>query len=449
MVKENYFKKEPESFTKKPPSSRQWNRLRWVALAVLAAISSCYAVQADLLSTLVAGLSGVSVAAGVVHKKGKGATVDRNGTPVRKRCKGFNTSVPLPTRLSSTNIDENSSYQKLLQAIQKDPDRDGLRDLWIDGKFFPGLSSKSFENKRMALLGDSTLFYPMKWLTQLMYSPNFNNNVTLCEGNQWLMQKALNNRNVALDKASPAVPYKQGNQTHFIWTGMKGPPATGEAMEDLVFKYKQNVKAMKPDIVVANLGLHWMHLFPTRSPTALNGVYRWLHYQGWMQNVVYLAQEAGTKILLFKTVNSICEDKFRDGYATWAKKYSTNDPLALELCHHKMQLLTASSWMLKHKFSEEEIDLFCRKGSMTEIGVQYLNEQIYDFVNRTQVPGMAIGVFNDHDVERCQYTAAYDGRHYHGLVSARLRLLAHLIKETEECMETYIDAPEFCVPHKL
>jgi hypothetical protein len=67
------------------------------------------------------------------------------------------------------------------------------------------------------------------------------------------------------------------------------------------------------------------------------------------------------------------------------------------------------------------------------IGAQYLNQRIHDFVEKYNAQhdcgnGPIIQIFNDHDVESCDYTTHTDGRHYHYLNMLRIRLFMNQVQ---------------------
>jgi len=212
---------------------------------------------------------------------------------------------------------------------------------------------------------------------------------------------------------------------------MSGPtkePALTNAIHDM---FEQS-KLLKPEIIVFNMGFHWLHSCPTRCPTDPRMVWRWVHYQQWLQSGLKLAKQVSAKLLLFKTVNYVCSDAFRGNFQSESRAYQDQDPNQLELCQATLKPLVNNN--TEFPVSAQDTNDYCRFGSYTEIGSHHFNQQINDFVkNLEPMENLTVAVYNDHDVESCSYTKEGDGRHYHNLNLLRLRSMANLIQGIESC----------------
>ena len=81
--------------------------------------------------------------------------------------------------------------------------------------------------------------------------------------------------------------------------------------------------------------------------------------------------------------------------------------------------------------SQTDIDRYCREGLMEAEASERLNQRMVaklkQFQQRTDLDGMKIELYNDHDLETCHYTRMGDGIHFHHLQLPRIRLLAHMV----------------------
>jgi len=84
----------------------------------------------------------------------------------------------------------------------------------------------------------------------------------------------------------------------------------------------------------------------------------------------------------------------------------------------------------------------------------FLNSRLYVQAKRAGPSsiGMSNSVFNDYDVESCEFTKQSDGRHYHPLNLLRIRLLGHMLScmldqedtEARAIHELSFDGSPFC-----
>ena len=144
--------------------------------------------------------------------------------------------------------------------------------------------------------------------------------------------------------------------------------------------------------------------------------------------MVQLAREVGAKILLFKTLNFICSEKYTDEYAKAHIMYSAKDSIA-RLTNECFQDLRDQ---ISAEVGDADVRSYCYNATFNERGSTHLNQRMDVFVkeNRGRIKdnlGIEIGLYNDHDIENCVYTNTSNGRHYHSLNLVRIRLLGHLL----------------------
>ena len=321
----------------------------------------------------------------------------------------------------------------------------------------------------MALVGDSTLFYLERWLqTLLVNMTNTNNepsvviddlrNMNMTHANEVVSHYHYHPEEEDVDDidyhqvgwsnaASPEVRLADG--TAVVWDGFRGSPGETACHFDSVWK---RVFDIKPQILVVNFGLHWLHLMGAGRDVPLCYVEAWLTYEDWLQSIVDMARASeSVKLLLFKTTNYVCEDLFWGDYADGAALYkegSKNVDTARQTCRHLIQALvrdnTAGNGLRIDMLGAENITRYCSKAVLDEYGVKDLNHRLLEFVQKRQPKGtlqqvtttnrtnikdaMTIAIFNDHDLQSCAYSEPNDGRHYHPLNLMRIRLLANMIQ---------------------
>ena len=129
-----------------------------------------------------------------------------------------------------------------------------------------GLNSlDTFRGKKIALMGDSTLYYMAKHLHVMLTSlevdatdDNDNNDdrnpdyekMTLNEAENYVKQQA-EQLGIQLECCSEPLPFHNSDGTWMEWMGMKGP-ALGQT-EELLEKMFDRAEKMKPDVIVANM----------------------------------------------------------------------------------------------------------------------------------------------------------------------------------------------------
>lgn len=219
--------------------------------------------------------------------------------------------------------------------------------------------------------------------------------------------------------------------TYISWDGFRGNVKYGPCHFDVI--WNQLLKK-RPNIIVANFGLHLLHLYAGGREPPVCFMQLWLNYESWLDEAVAIAEEVGAKLLLFKTTNLMCTEKFVDQYAISAPLFEQGDSATLNKCYYQVQQLInqdRSGNAKSFNVTVDKIKEYCRHGAFINHGVTYLNDRLFQHVKELQhhsSPNLTIAIYNDHDVESCNYTSIPDGRHYHPLNLVRIRLLANMIQ---------------------
>jgi len=242
------------------------------------------------------------------------------------------------------------------------------------------------------------------------------------------------------------------NPTYFHWFGFSSTTTKRACLpEELAVP---EIRKIRPDILVLNFGLHWLHLYPARPVADLCLVERWVHYEQWWDALVSLAEQVGTRLVLIKTTNRICEQHFtgdyKDSIDTIAKDreilqqqsrmvgditaQNSNRTATFSDCIRHLTELVQREGPEVGILSGEDVVQYCTKGTFDDWGVQYLNQRIVDYIhtrNKKAPLGpknqtTLVELFDDHSLENCQYTT--DGWHYHPLNLMRLRVMANMVQ---------------------
>ena len=335
---------------------------------------------------------------------------------------------------------------------------------------FPGLSSRllqdAFGDKRIGLIGDSTLKYMMRWIqtllmrntrrdqdllqTMTLAQANLNVNPLAMDSVGWDKKDKAFIRQDFVRAISPTTSTHVSIHNETVQQQQQQQSSRYEMFFDWVQEIGSDRKSIKlwgrirqwqPHVLVVNAGLHWLHFQGGGRDSSLKQVQMWIHYEAWLEQVVQLAEEIGTKLLLFKTTNRICGDKYLGAYAkTFAtiqqERQGTAKPTFFPRCVKQLLQLqdNATDINLVGRFSTENITRYCQEGTFDEVGVQNLNDRLFHFVQnmldrKATTSNLTISIFNDHDVFTCSYTREADGRHYHPLNLLRIRLLANMVQE--------------------
>jgi hypothetical protein len=301
-----------------------------------------------------------------------------------------------------------------VDALKSNPEKNALRPISSNETHFRGLDhtqiDQAFDGRRIAFVGDSTLRYFTRWLT-VAITYNTNDTTHYLD----LTTRDLSNTTTLLLQHSkedlmpihrPA-PFIRQDGTHIVWFGRDG---TDIKMSHSFNEIWPMVYDMKPAVIVANMGMHWL-LKETKMVVA-----RWIRYESWLDEIVHAAKHTGAKVLLFKTTNFICNRK--------NKFYHANDNQTITNYGSRQGFKKAAGF----NFTKREVARYCEFGTFDDDGSEYLNERLRTYVNGldNQKPSFYVGIFNDHDVESCDYTD--DGRHYFRLNLLRIRLLANLLE---------------------
>ena len=111
----------------------------------------------------------------------------------------------------------------------------------------------------------------------------------------------------------------------------------------------------------------------------------WLNYERALHNITLVAEASGAKLLLFKTTNSICNEKYTDEFARASTLYSVDDYSTLRNCQDiLLQNLTSSQEVgtpsLVDKMPQslsKDVANYCKNGAFIESGSQHLNKRLF------------------------------------------------------------------------
>jgi hypothetical protein len=345
-------------------------------------------------------------------------------------CSNLQTSLPL--LLSSLRTDpENGLCPLSLRSDHNDTTSQQVFN-------FPGLNdnllSSAFRGRRIAFFGDSTLRFIAKWLFVLLQSRDDQNQMTVFQGLSNLNLTYANafvrsvnfqckgeNCIVLTGGSNPKPIENKQDGTRIRWTGVSGRNPNFERAFQNAWK---TVASLKANIGVVNMGIHFLHFYGHGRDMTGPFINAWVNYEVWLQTALEQIVSAGAKTILFKTTNFICEEKYVGAYATGNVLYRQKDNATLAKCNE-----LAYEEGKAHQLTRDNITNYCELGVFNEKGAGYLNERLFVFVKSLpEMPGIKIGIFNDHDVEQCQHTQMEDGRHYHESILLRLRMLGNQIQ---------------------
>jgi len=353
----------------------------------------------------------------------------------RRPCVKHVTHEFLPRLISKINQNQETNALVPLNVTTSGPDQ-GFH-------YSEGLKVRSFRGHRIAFMGDSTLLYLSKHLKAMLILDDDDHrlNRTKLEYDQMTLssaENAIQTKGKTYINVKTSVHAKYDNPldgTAMRWMGLAGFSLTGDS-EDFINTMFLEGEELQPDVVVTNMGFHWVHLcghVDKFCPKHAGGVViqRWLHYRvHWLQRVYDWAVKMNVKVLLFKTLNFICGDARTGDWATGDAAYTSFDKETIRNCTKRLEPLSGPFLL-----SRTDIDDYCRHGQYTEVGVQHLNKVIVDFVNDVQNnpdgSNLTVGLFNDHDVENCDTTV--DGIHHRANLMLRGRLLANAIDNYLSC----------------
>eukprot|EP00562_Extubocellulus_spinifer_P002920 CAMPEP_0178476686 /NCGR_PEP_ID=MMETSP0696-20121128/3753_1 /TAXON_ID=265572 /ORGANISM="Extubocellulus spinifer, Strain CCMP396" /LENGTH=405 /DNA_ID=CAMNT_0020103993 /DNA_START=387 /DNA_END=1604 /DNA_ORIENTATION=+ len=307
----------------------------------------------------------------------------------------------------------------LLAALRRDPERYGLRPHLGYAGLDDHLLDSSLRGRKIYFLGDSTIRYLFCWLKQLLGKANASeknlvglSSLDLKDANA-LIHPAGNKIPGCHDLVKPFYEFEDG--TYIRW----GPVHTQSqcSFKDLYLV----LQGMRPDVIVANSGLHWLHFEGQGRNVDRCSIERWVNYEEWMEEVVKVAEDVEAKELLFKTTNHVCDEKYVGDFASATRLYREGGEITTNRC------VTLISKQLANA-SDADILAYCTKGTFNSIGVCHLNERLRRFVQeREKNSTVNLRIFNDHDICNCSYTEMKDGRHYHALNLLRIRLLGNYL----------------------
>jgi len=333
----------------------------------------------------------------------------------------------------------------LINTIHSDPEYVSLRP-WstVDQKnetiHFAGLDHNllrdAYRGRRIVILGDSTLRNLNQWLHKLLSTENETSldtlsSMNLSEANNFITTQVWKGCSLAgQDKhlvcktmlMTPKTNLYDGTMVRFI-----SGPTTGTLSVDVCFNFTDHfvsIKKLQPDIIIANMGLWFLHFQTSRRTVGSCIAETWINYEEWLESLVTVAEESGAKVLVLKTTNFICAEKYVGAFATANILYSNHDNVILRACSDNIRANASDTT------ADIDIANYCMNGTFNDAGSGYLNERLYRFVDKKQHDSkcrVKLHVLNDHDIQSCKYTPLGNARHYHEMNLARIRILGNIM----------------------
>jgi hypothetical protein len=149
------------------------------------------------------------------------------------------------------------------------------------------------------------------------------------------------------------------------------------------------VRSLEPNIVVVNMGLHWLHFYGHGRNTKGLPVHAWVNYEAWLETALEQSVSAGAKTILFKTTNFIREKKYEKAHRTSNALCRQKDNMTLAMCNE-----LAFEEGKPHQLTRDNITNHCELGLFNENGASHLNERLFVFAKSLpEMPGVKIGIF--------------------------------------------------------
>ena len=340
---------------------------------------------------------------------------------------------------------------RLIEAIKTDLDKFSLRPIHFsvgdDEFYFGGLDMnmihRVFLGNKIAIFGDSTLRNLLTWLRFLLLL-TVQSHSLLAKGG--ISTKNLSNAVYEIKKLNKKIDKSEIVKDR-LDSLKHSPPmdsyeiAVGYSLTSTQFDYAlQYMTIYKPKVVIANIGLHLLHIQNYGHDMGYKTVESWLNYEKTLEQFVVAAENAGVETLALKTSNFICDEKYTREFAKGVHLYSAQNRQAIKKCvtsiRKEEHLYKSSSATI----TVQNIRNYCTNAVLNEKGSSDLNERLYRFVNdrRKQQqqqhsissPSTKLVIFNDNKLQSCETTRRADARHHQILNLARIRLLANLF----DCM---------------
>lgn len=310
----------------------------------------------------------------------------------------------------------------------------------------PGFDWAAFRGHRIAFLGDSTLFYLTKFFytvfhrskTREIYIPSSNVIHNLTTATQTVLNHAGNRchqypNEPCIQPLGHEVPIPVEDTVsgmyHMQWSGMSGILDNWHTEKFLHAMWEKTHNSIRPDVMVVNMGLHWLHLYGIQRDTGPEAILRWIHYEKWLEEVYDHAHHLGVQVLLYKTTNFVCDKKMTGKYAEAVRLYNSFDKETLQHCSSRVAQEFAKINQTEF-VTEKQISDYCVNGTLNNRGSNLLNSRLHRYVKHKERNDgkMYVGVFNDNQIQQCEHTAVGDGLHYHTLNLLRIRLLGNYLQ---------------------
>lgn len=184
------------------------------------------------------------------------------------------------------------------------------------------------------------------------------------------------------------------------------------------------------NIMVVNMGLHWLHFYNMARSTSAEAIQRWIHYEEWLQEVYDKARRNNVQVPLYKTTNYVCDEKLYGHFLDAHRLSMAEDPETIANCCQTIGRFFVDETTNTSTLEPHDILNYCYNGTINHKGADYLNARLEAFVASLDVQeGMVVEIFRDHDIQSCAYCRSNDGLHYHNQnLLMRARLLANMVQ---------------------
>ena len=334
----------------------------------------------------------------------------------------------------------------------------GMALRWWPSPWFWNCGRRAFINNRIVMMGDSTMaVFSMRLrsvMTLTMESHPFVSTLSSTTNIRETEKELVKVSNENLDKNDLKNMGAESLLNEGDTAVMKVRIHWG--LDELKDKPDlQSIVDFKPKVILSNVGLHTLHT-PTSEFGKVEGekhidfhtlnhwnfseediarMKSWLEYERFLAEMIQLAKDSGAEMLLLKTTNLVCDQMYKGDWKTGVELYNKFDEATLNQCFERIkEALTSGDVQTNDVFSDDDIHNYCKHGVLNAHGSDELNRRLFAFVENyhreqsTLSQQLKVIIYNDRDMQDCGYTRPGDGRHYHALNLARIRLLGHYIE---------------------
>eukprot|EP01084_Bolivina_argentea_P082485 149357_1 len=213
----------------------------------------------------------------------------------------------------------------------------------------------------------------------------------------------------------------------------------------ILFQHMNKRMEIKYNIIYINFAaLHLLHLYPKRKyGTSGTGQLNMLiNIEKYFDEIIEIALKLNNvKCIIFRSSQAICKDKYVGKFKELVQLY-TNDSIDDNITNdcYKSNSINPTQIYLNYSYNYNNYsnfiingyDLCSSKWTLTNNGSMNLNERMRKYITLKQntlnrkLKLIFFDAFKLY-VNRCQYTAITDGRHYHRLLPVQMMAFANII----------------------